>query len=54
MRRIDEIQELKRRIAWAERGSKEEFLLKEKLRELEAQERFENQPKENTNQISLF
>ncbi len=54
MQRVDEIKELKRRIAWAESGSKEEFLLKEKLKELEARERFENQPKENTNQISLF
>ena len=54
MRSLDEIKDLKRRIAWAESGTKEEFLLKEKLRELEAQERLKNQPKENTNQINLF
>ena len=50
----DEIKEVKRRIAWAEAGSETEYRLREKLRELEAQKKFEAEPKQDTSQISLF
>lgn len=50
----NEIKEIRRRIAWAKSGSVEEHELFEKLSELEAQKKFEQEPKQNTNQISLF
>lgn len=50
----DEIKEVKRRIAWAETGSETEYMLREKLRELEAQKKFETEPKQDTSQLNLF
>ena len=55
MQRLDdEIKEVKRRIAWAETGSETEYRLREKLRELEAQKKFETEPKQDTSQLNLF
>ena len=55
MQRLDdEIQEVKRRIAWAEAGSEAEYRLREKLRDLEAQKKFETEPKQDTSQLNLF
>lgn len=54
MRYLDEIKDLKRQIAWSEAGSKHEFILKEKLKELEARAKFEKSPEQNAGQIKLF